>query len=283
MLYSIIVKFKAEADAVIPPTLGHHAYALFLGMLNRANAPVAQQIHDIDGPKPFTISPLQGRFRRHPGSLKLTEGEIYWIRFTFLQGDLFAHFLDAVMKAGNQTMQLDQAALRIDEVVTTPDKSPLCNCQTFEDILSQALPERQIHLRFLSPTAFRSAGRRNVLFPEPRLLVNSLLPRWQSFSPVKLDDSLTDLADRNLRIARYKLETRMLNFGSYQEAGFEGNCTLEMAERMPDEAAGSLNALADFAFYCGTGAKTTMGMGQTRRASWGSRTTKQGHSTLKTE
>jgi CRISPR-associated endoribonuclease Cas6 len=27
----------------------------------------------------------------------------------------------------------------------------------------------------------------------------------------------------------------------------------------------ALNALADFAFYCGTGAKTTMGMGQTRR------------------
>ena len=32
-----------------------------------------------------------------------------------------------------------------------------------------------------------------------------------------------------------------------------------------EEGRGPLNALADYAFFCGTGHKTTQGMGQTRR------------------
>ena len=78
---------------------------------------------------------------------------------------------------------------------------------------------------------------------------------------------MSDLAERATRIAKYKLETRILHFGSYQEIGFEGKCTVEIAPEVPEETVRSLNALADFAFYCGTGAKTAMGMGQTRRLS----------------
>lgn len=265
MLYSTVVNFQAQDDSVIPATRGYHAYAMFLDLLNRANKSVAQKLHDIEGTKPFTVSPLQGKFQRHSDGLKLTAGAIYWMRLTFLQEDSFAHFLDATLKAANQELHLGKAALQIQEVLTAPKSSPLCNCQGFEDILTGALANRQIHLKFLSPTAFRSGGKRNVFFPEPRLLFNGYLAKWQSFSPVKLDNDLLAVAEKATRIAQYKLETRILDFGSYKEIGFEGRCTVEIAEEMPKEAARSLNALADFAFYCGTGAKTTMGMGQTQR------------------
>ena len=267
MLYSCVVNFIAQDDAVISPTRGYYAYALFLDTLRRANATVAQRLHDLEGPKPFTLSPLQGKFGRQSSGLKLTAGETYWIRLTFLQEDIFAYFLDSLLKAGSQPLRLDQARLQLEEVLTTLGKSPLCHCQDFEEILSQASTERQIHLEFLSPTAFRSGGRRNVIFPEPRLLFQSYLSRWQSFSSIKLDDNLLDLVAKTARIAKYKLETRILHFGSYQEIGFEGRCTIEIADEMPQQAASSLNSLADFAFYCGTGAKTAMGMGQTRRLS----------------
>ena len=265
MLYSIVVNLKAQADAVVPATLGYHAYALFLDVLRQANDTVAQSIHDLEGPKPFTISPLQGKYRRQGPNVGLAGGSTYSMRLTFLQEDTFAYALDGLLKAASRTLRLDQAELQIDQLLTTPGTSPLCRCQSFEDILAGAGPDRQLHMRFFSPTAFRSTGRRNVLFPEPRLLFGSCLARWQHFSPVTLDNDLPALIDKGTRIARYNLETRILNFGSYQEIGFEGTCTLELADELPERAVQALNALADFAFYSGTGAKTTMGMGQTRR------------------
>jgi len=81
---------------------------------------------------------------------------------------------------------------------------------------------------------------------------------------VKLDDTISSWSDR-IVVARYRLETHILNFGSYQEVGFTGRCRYELDKNTPEEVAHALNALADFAFYCGTGAKTTMGMGQTKR------------------
>jgi len=265
MLYSCLVNFKAEHDAVIAPTRGYHAYALFLDALRQANPEAAQHLHDMSGPKPFTLSPLQGRFRRQPNGLALTAGETYWIRFTVLQADLFARLLDSLLQAADRTLCLDQAPLSISEILTTPVASPWCRCQDYESLVSGASADRMIHLRFMSPTVFRSQGKRNVLFPEPRLLFNSYLSRWHDFSPVPLDDGLAALVERAGRVARYKLETRMLHFGTYQETGFEGTCSIEIAPEVPEEMVRGLNVLADFAFYCGTGAKTTMGMGQTRR------------------
>lgn len=265
MLYSVIVNFKAQADAIVSPTLGYHAYALFLDILRQSNETMAQKVHDLQGQKPFTLSPLQGRIQRYKSSMKVIKDEIYWIRMTFLTDDIFSYYLEALLKASGRNLRLDQAVLKVDSVLTAPGMSPLCKCEDFESIVSQGSEERQVHLRFFSPTAFRSGGKRNVLFPEPRLLFSSLLPKWQSFSPIKLDSDILAIADKGTRIARYRLGTRILHFGSYQEIGFEGSCSIEIADEVREQAVRNLNTLADFAFYCGSGAKTAMGMGQTRR------------------
>jgi len=265
MLYSIIVNFKAQNEAVIPPTVGYYAYALFLDMMKQANSAVAQRLHDEDSTKPFTISPLQGKFQRRLDGIKLSADNIYWIRLTFLREDVFAHFMDAAAKTSSRTLRLNNALLQISGVLTTPGSAPFCKCTTFESILENASGERSIKMRFLSPAVFRSGGKRNVFFPEPRLLFNSYLAKWQGLSPVKLENSLGEVVDKGVRITQYKLETRILDFGSYREIGFEGNCGIEISNEIAEDTAKALNALADFSFYCGTGAKTTMGMGQTRR------------------
>ena len=267
----MLIKFQAQANAVIAPARGYYAYALFLDLLRRSNGTVAQELHDIDGLKPFTVSPFEGSFRRDQSGFRVTEGATYWIRFTFLKGDLFAYFLDAAMKAGDETLRIDRANLKIQEISTAPGSSPLCNCQEFEDILSSAKPERRIRLEFVTPTVFRSGGKRNVLFPEPRMLFNSYVSHWKSYSSVNPDANLVALAEREARIVSYKFQSQALPFGTYSETGFEGWCTIEIGEDAPEEAVRELNALADFAFYCGTGAKTTMGMGQTRRLKIGKR------------
>ena len=263
-IYSITVALKPVAEALISHTQGYQAYALFLNLLKASNPGLAEELHGADGVKPFTVSPLKGKFGRAESGLRLEPRSKYSLRLTFLRGDVLAHFLDGALKWGDKPLKLGSAALRMEEIETVAAKKSPASFQSYRGLLENASTERHVTLEFLSPTAFRSGGKRNVLFPEPGLIFGSYLSRWQAFSPVTLDNSISPWVN-GMVVARYRLETRILHFGSYQEVGFTGRCRIELDRNTPEEVVLALNALADFAFYCGTGAKTTMGMGQTRR------------------
>ena len=57
-VYSISVTLEPLAEAVISQTQGYHAYALFLNLLRASDPSLAEELHALDGPKPFTVSPL---------------------------------------------------------------------------------------------------------------------------------------------------------------------------------------------------------------------------------
>ena len=263
-LYAALLKLKADGEATISPTQGHHAYGLFLSLIRQSSPKMADELHGSDALKPFTISPLCGKFQRAGKSLKVIDSSEYFIRLTFLKGDVFAYFMDAALKAARQPLRLESAIFHIDHVVLHHDDSPLCHHQSYEELFSESAFQRKIRLRFLSPTAFRSGSKRNVLFPEAPLVLGSYLSKWQYYSPVKINESMSKVLP-DIVVTRYKLNTHILHFNAYQETGFEGDCTFELPADLDKAAVKIINALADFAFYCGTGAKTTMGMGQTRR------------------
>jgi len=262
-LYAVLLKLKADGEAIISPTQGHHAYGLFLSLIRQSSPRMADELHGSDSMKPFTISPLQGKFQRTGKSLKVVDASEYSIRLTFLKEDVFACFMDAALKAATQPLRLESAVFYIDHVVLHHDDSPLCHHQSYEELFAESACETKITLRFLSPTAFRSGGKRNVLFPAASLAFGSYLNRWQHFSPVEVGEPTAEFLE-SIVVARYKLNTHILHFKAYQETGFEGECTFELPAGVGEDCLKAMNALADFAFYCGTGAKTTMGMGQTR-------------------
>ncbi len=47
--------------------------------------------------------------------------------------------------------------------------------------------------------------------------------------------------------------------------GFTGQVSFEVSKQAPPALAAQMQMLAEFAFFCGTGRKTTVGMGQTAR------------------
>ena len=263
-LYAALLKLKADGEATISPSQGHYAYGLFLALIRQSSPKMADELHGSDSIKPFTISPLQGKFQRAGKNVKVIDASEYSIRLTFLQEDVFAYFMDAALKAASQHLRLESAIFHIDHVVLHHEDSPLCHHQSYEELFTQSTPERKVRLQFLSPTAFRSGGKRNVLFPEASLVFSSHLNKWQYYSPIKINEAMVK-ALPDIVVARYKLNTRILHFNAYQETGFEGDCTFELPADSDEHTIKTINALADFAFYCGTGAKTTMGMGQTRR------------------
>ena len=267
MIYSMVVNLQPEHDAEISANLGHHALALFLSLIRCVDEPLAQRLHFADGHKPFTVSPLQGKFGRRKASISIRSGAPCWLRFTALDEMVFARLMDSMLK-GEPHVHLDNAAFRVTDVITHPQGSPWAGFASCETMLEQAAAETRISLHFTSPTVFRSAGKRNVAFPSPEMVFGSLLIKWNAFSENKLDSSLIDTVGKSILVSRYKLETKMLDFGGYQELGFIGGCEYVIKDRVPEKTLKNLNALTDFAFFCGTGAKTTMGMGQTRRLNY---------------
>jgi len=264
-VYSVSITLRALTEGVISETHGYQAYALLLSILRMSDQSLAEELHRLDGAKPFTVSPVQGRFGRVEGGLKVIPASTYSLRITFLKSDIFAHFLNGALKWGDNAVDLGLVSFRMEEVNPGFRRDSSTDFQSYQGILNGASAQHQIELQFSSPTAFRSGGKRNVVFPAAELVFGSYLNRWQAFSPLKLDDTISSWFDR-IVVARYRLETHILNFGSYQEVGFTGRCRYELDRNTPEEVTLALNALADFAFYCGTGAKTTMGMGQTKRA-----------------
>ena len=263
-LYSILLRLRSENEAIISPTQGYHAYALFLNLIRFSNPALAEKLHNLPNNKPFTLSSLQGSFQHIDKSLKLKPDNVYFIRLTFMTEDIFSSFMDAVLKHTDQSLRLESAVFGQIAVEVTRQESLLCDFQTYEELIDCASAGTRLTLDFMSPVTFRSGGKRNILLPDPKLILGSYWNRWQAFSPLKLDEiSGVDLG--KIFISRYRLNTRILHFNGYQETGFEGHCWLDLDPSMGISKLKLINTLADFAFYCGTGAKTSMGMGQTRR------------------
>jgi len=264
-LYSILINLKPLEDSVLPVAHGHWVYAMFLRILNESTPLLANELHGSDALKPFTVSALQGKAGRFRNTLKLNPGTVYPIRLTFLNGEIFGTFLNSAMKWADKALEIGPATVRMDNISTFARADKAVAYSNYQDILDSASADRHIELEFLSPTAFRSGGKRNVVFPEPKLVFGSSLTKWQAFSAIKIEADVAPYLEKIL-VSRYRLITRILDFGNYQEIGFTGRCRFELDKTISDEVAVAINALADFALYCGTGAKTTMGMGQTRRA-----------------
>lgn len=267
MLYSLVLEFNPVEDAAITQTHGYQAYALLLQMIERTAPDLSRHLHDLPAAKPFTVSPLSGRFERREGLVTLRQGQAYRMRLTLLADDVFARTLDALARLPNdQPLRLESAALRLSRVATVPGAAEGVACSSYRALLAEASPQRRLAIRFLTPTTFRSAGKRNVNWPSPSLVFGSLLSRWNEFSSTPMPEQLRGVLADDVLVARYHIETRVMEFGSYKEIGLVGEVEYECPPQVVDDDCRRLAALADFAFYSGVGAKTTMGMGQARRA-----------------
>jgi len=252
--------------------MGHHAHAAFLSLLRSGNPERAEQLHAQSDQKPFTVSPLISNSRLEDGWLRLPAGTVCHIRFTFLQDDLFDDLGRAFYTNVEQEIRLGTAIFHLDRLVSSPNQE-WSNHQSYQDLLNTAANEAEIRLKFYSPTAFRPMRphrqmeeRSNTASTILDLVrcFQSWVRKWNAFAPQPIDKSqLLSAVEKNLRLTQINGRLRQLDFGKFKENGFVGDCSFEMVS--DSDQIRWLNLLTDFAFYAGTGHKTTMGMGQTQR------------------
>jgi CRISPR-associated endoribonuclease Cas6 len=133
--------------------------------------------------------------------------------------------------------------------------------------LYQAEIAKSLALSFVTPTSFRRKGH-HLPLPWPFNLFQSYLRRWNDFSGMPVDDeAFLKWVDESVLINRHQLESVKVAAGKQGSVtGFLGAIEFSLTSdaRKQQHFERLFFALGHLAPYCGTGHKTTFGLGQTR-------------------
>jgi len=274
MPISTLVSLIPETDVTLRPTTGHHAHAAFLAIIRETNPDLSQALHAQTTHKPFTVSPLIAKARRSANRLHIKAGTPCRLRFTFLEDALFADFGRTLLTGQLPTIHLGSAPFQVKQLASSTMAEPYWSqSTTYMELLDSAEDHTTMRIKFYSPTAFRTMTPRgyksySATRVDPIRCYQSWLNRWNTFAPMYFDKTtLLNFIIEHVGISEIETRTQALNFGRNTEIGYVGTCTFHFAprSRRTPHLLLAVNCLADFALYCGTGYKTTMGMGQTRR------------------
>jgi CRISPR-associated endoribonuclease Cas6 len=231
---------------------GHSGRALnawFYGALARRDEALADALHSLQGPKPFTIA-------------------------LAAQKEGLALVITGCREAAPHVLALAQGCdrLLLDGRWLVACGEPRVRAETFAELATRWLlgdgRTIPVRLEFLSPTTFHSRGR-TLPLPVPDLVFGGLLERWQAWSGIDLGGGAAVTVSDHAALRRHRLWTEMVQMEGRHTA-CRGYAEFTLVK--PDPAyAGLLALLAAFAEYAGVGQKTAMGLGCVRFSPAGSR------------
>ncbi|MFM7428162.1 MAG: CRISPR-associated endoribonuclease Cas6, partial [Elainella sp.] len=237
--------------------IGLHAW--WLDQVRQTDPDLAAALHD-GAEKPFTLSRLSGLPFSQP--LSLSASQTYAWSLTALNRPV-CEWLAGWLSHRPERLELRGAPLQILDIsIVHP---PTTYAALLENAPS-AVPSAAV-LSFCSPTSFRHRGH-HLPLPVPKTVFQSYLRRWNDFSGDAVDsEDFLDWVDEFVVITQHQLESVKTTAGKRGSVtGFLGSvefALLAQGQRDTDYAK-LFGALVQLAPYCGTGHKTTFGLGQTR-------------------
>src|SRR6266851_595891 len=274
-LYALLLKLRPLEAGTLMPFSGELVHGAWLEWIRTAATDVSIALHDGNKRRLFTCSSLQfplPRARlleaeRENVHLPVSQEKTYTIRITLLLAELFPLFYNTLMyfnMAGTGAkklpfIQLGKREFLLEEVICSPDD-----------------PSGWTGFNWIN-RADKTYGNYFARLPLPRYVFPTLARRWHEVAPPELAHIVQkERIERYIEadgmiIEDYDLKTHEVQFTRHPQRGFVGSCTYQL--RGPDEPAmpeapltvrQQIFLLAMFAFYCGIGYKTAMGMGQVR-------------------
>ncbi|OLP19213.1 CRISPR-associated endoribonuclease Cas6 [Leptolyngbya sp. 'hensonii'] len=240
-------------------TIGLHAW--FLDQVRQTNPELSAYLHDGESEKPFTISGLSDTFSSQGHSPQLQAERTYrwvvtalskpvaaWMRGWLQNPPLEIGLRNAPLQIRNWTIV--HPAMTYAQLPQTPvSDSPT------------------LTLSFESPTSFRRKGH-HLPLPWPTNVFHSYLRRWNDFSGEEIDqEEFLNWVDESVVIVRHHLQSMKVVAGKRGSVtGFTGAIEFGLSRQglQDQEFVQLFVALGEYAPYCGTGHKTTFGLGQTR-------------------
>lgn len=281
MPYAIVIHAFPRTDLPVAHAQGKILHGLFYEILQKASAAKGDEVHSVAGLKPFSTALLLNERQRRAEHIRT--GEELKIRFTFLDDSLYPILARYFLSAPDLSFELVRTELTVVRILSTPQSGEeWAGCATFEEICEHASEEeKQFSFQFTTPTFFKRGGGPAypdliVPLPLPDLLFGSLLRNWNQFSPTSFVEAtlLREVCAHHLEVTHHRITSQLARMVFQQEdgryrtttfPGFVGACSFRLVDLHDPSIVKTLNALADFAFFCGIGARTTMGCGVAKR------------------
>lgn len=269
-LASFVFTMTAEEDTTLPQYPGRVLHGALLRWLERDHPRLVTMLHEKNYARPYTLSQLRGRFERSEGMISITSGTRVWYRLTGI-GSQFIACVQGSIRQSECGPQLDDASLAPGPIYERPNDHPAARSTQFGWLLSRVY--RALHagilpsfvvLRFESPACFIE-NKQSLPLPLPRLVFGYLAKKWQLVSPIPLPVAGIEELLNAIYLTRMEIKSRVVDLQKFHRTGFVGTVGFGIAPHASDDFLTTLHVLARFAFYCGVGSHTTMGMGQARQ------------------
>ena len=244
-------------------TIGLHAW--FLQQIQLFDTELSAYMHDRQSEKAFSISGLSGQFVSHRQLLQLQADTLYRWRVNALSKRVAQGLLTWLRQLPNE-LELKNAPLTIESVSLAQPAT------TYSKLLKAAKEEAEkeekdrVSISFVSPTSFRRKGH-HLPLPWQRNVFHSYLRRWNHFARKTVDPTdFLDWIDEHVVIERHYMSSVKVAAGKQGSVtGFTGSVTYGLSRKAAEnlEYRTLFYALASLAPFCGTGHKTTFGLGET--------------------
>ncbi|AKG22042.1 CRISPR-associated endoribonuclease Cas6 [Calothrix sp. 336/3] len=237
--------------------IGLHAW--FLDQVRQSNPELSQYLHDGESEKPFAISRLEGEIATNGKQQVLIAQKNYRWYVSALSQNLVQWMADWL---GNLPANIELRTTPLQIQAVSFAHPPTSYAQ-----LLQQKASKNLALSFISPTSFRRKAHHFPL-PLPFNVFQSYLRRWNDFSGHPVDgEKFLEWVDNHVIITRHQIATQKVPAGKRgMLTGFIGSVefTLTTNAAQHPEYGQLFHSLGQLAPYCGTGHKTTFGLGQTR-------------------
>ncbi|MGI0483601.1 CRISPR-associated endoribonuclease Cas6 [Geminocystis sp. CENA526] len=280
----VILEFEliAEKDYHLSLDYSKGLHAWFLDQVRQLSPELSKRLHDYPEEKAFSISRLQGNLMELKNKIFVKQNSFYSWYLSIFSSELI-QWLKVWFNNFPSHLGLYHTPLLINEVRFFSPPT------TYEKLWLEKI-ETNFSFTFLSPTSFRRNNHHYPL-PHPPNLFHSYLRRWNQFSQnlgnhndimsfrstakesqsliserVFSQDDFLDWIDKFVIIRSYSLESKKVAGGKKGSVtGFMGRLELSLGHNYQDypDFTQLYSTLCRFATYCGTGHKTTFGLGHT--------------------
>ena len=242
----------------LPRFTGYISRGLLLTMIRRIDPSEAQELHEPQVQKPYSVTPL-----RFKSKTRTAEGYVLdpafpcRVGFRFLVDEPVRKVIEYL--AGRESLTIFDTSFKV--------ASLQLNSKTYQE-LESVEPVHSFKLSFRSPTYLSSMGSKyDCLFPDPVLVFSSLMRLWDECSTSRQFGkeglkAYKEWLERHIGVSEYNLGTVLADMGRKKAVGFEGWATYETSAQ--DEWNKATVTLARFAEYSNIGGNRTGGFGETR-------------------
>jgi len=274
-LYAIVLRLAAMRPGAISRDHGDAARGALIKIIEQGDALLAQELHDANTHKPYTVSPVRGGKRGSDGALHFREGDSAEWRFSLLCEPAFESLLRRYLLNRNLPhVRIGAVTYAIVDAFASGIGHADSGHTSVVELTERwsCSPEslsRQIAFDFRSPTTFSRGkdeftGRyRYCAWPEPRIVFSSLRKRWKDLGGLIPDDDFDGWIDKWVEIESFDLHQQKVIVESRPIPCFTGQVRYQVygdGRWLP-----LMNLLADLTFWTGAGYQTPRGLGQVRR------------------